>query len=261
MNNHDDSTTEVPIAGMAVADFVFRVPAIPTEAEKYRADSMEIVVGGQAANAAIAVARLGGRAVLSTRLGEDGVADAVRGDLESEGVDCRIRRAGRSPLSAVAVDAAGERQIVNFRGAALAEEPEPIGDLAPAAVLVDASTQPADPAPTTMKSNLRSCAMTLVPPGFTTHSPRPPTRARRHARRGPPSRSCQFLRECANRRSATRPAGAGLIRYLRRAGMWQLSGRPIEGMHRIQHFIAVRCDLQSLVDDKGIGKAGVGVTV
>ena len=137
MNHHDDSTTEVLIAGMAVADFVFRVPAIPTEAEKYRADSMEIVVGGPAANAAIAIARLGGRAVLSTRLGEDGVADAIRGDLESEGVDCRIRRAGRSPLSAVAVDAAGERQIVNFRGEGLAEEPEPLGDPAPAAVLVD----------------------------------------------------------------------------------------------------------------------------
>ena len=137
MNNHDDATTEILIAGMAVADFVFRVPAIPTEAEKYRADSMEIVVGGQAANAAIAIARLGGRAILSTRLGEDEVADAVRGDLESEGVDCRIRRAGRSPLSAVAVDAAGERQIVNFRGEALAEEPEPLDDLAPAAVLVD----------------------------------------------------------------------------------------------------------------------------
>lgn len=137
MNNRDDSTTEVLIAGMAVADFVFRVPAIPAEAEKYRADSMEIVVGGPAANAAIAIARLGGSAILSTRLGEDEVAGAIRNALEAEGVDCRIRRAGRSPLSAVAVDAAGERQIVNFRGEALAEEPEPLDGLTPAAVLVD----------------------------------------------------------------------------------------------------------------------------
>ena len=137
MNNHDDKTAEVLIAGMAVADFVFRVPAIPAEAEKYRADSMEMVVGGPAANAAIAVARLGGRAILSTRLGDDEVADAIRNDLEAEGVDCRIRRGGRSPLSAVTVDAAGERQIVNFRGEALAEEPEPLDGLAPAAVLVD----------------------------------------------------------------------------------------------------------------------------
>ena len=137
VNDHDDPTTEVLIAGMAVADFVFRVPAIPAQAEKYRADSMEIVVGGPAANAAIAVARLGGRAILSTRLGEDEVADAIRNDLEAEGVDCRIRRGGRSPLSAVAVDAAGERQIVNFRGEALAEQPVTLDGLAPAAVLVD----------------------------------------------------------------------------------------------------------------------------
>lgn len=137
MNSHDDSTTEVLIAGVAVADFVFRVPAIPAEAEKYRADSMEIVVGGPAANAAKAIARLGGRAILSTRLGDDEVADAIRNDLETEGVDCRIRRGGRSPLSAVTVDAAGERQIVNFRGEGLAEEPVPPDGLTPAAVLVD----------------------------------------------------------------------------------------------------------------------------
>ena len=137
MNSHDDSATEVLIAGMAVADFVFRVPAIPTQAEKYRAGSMEIVVGGPAANAAIAIARLRGRATLSTRLGEDEVAGAIRNVLEAEGVACRLRRAGRSPLSAIAVDAAGERQIVNFRGEALAEEPEPLDGLTPAAVLVD----------------------------------------------------------------------------------------------------------------------------
>ena len=137
MNNRDGSTTEVLIAGMAVADFVFRVPAIPTEAEKYRADSMEIVVGGPAANAAIAIARLRGRATLSTRLGEDEVTGAIRNVLESEGVACRIQCAGRSPLSAVTVDTAGERQIVNFRGEALAEEPEPLDGLTPAAVLVD----------------------------------------------------------------------------------------------------------------------------
>ena len=137
MRKRDDSTSEILIAGMAVADFVFRVPAIPTEAEKYRADSMEMVVGGPAANAAIAIARLGGRAILSTRLGEDGVAEAIRNDLEAEGVACRIRRGGRSPLSAVAVDAAGERQIVNFRGESLAEESDPLDGLMPGAVLVD----------------------------------------------------------------------------------------------------------------------------
>ena len=129
---------EVLCVGMAVADFVFRVRAIPSRAEKYRAQSLETVVGGPAANAAIAVARLGGRAVLVTRLGEDAIADTVRAGLEAEGVACRIRRRGRSPVSAAAIDAAGERQVVNFPGEALVEAPGTLDDTAPSAVLVDA---------------------------------------------------------------------------------------------------------------------------
>ena len=130
--------TEVLIAGMAVADFVFRVHAIPSHAEKYRAGSLETVVGGPAANAAIAVARLGGRAVLVTRLGEDAIADTVRAGLEAEGVACRIRPGGHSPVSAAMIDAAGERQVVNFPGEALVEETGTLDDIDPAAVLVDA---------------------------------------------------------------------------------------------------------------------------
>ena len=95
---------EVPSVGMAVADFVFRVHGIPSRAEKYRARALETVVGGPAANAAIAVARLGGRAVLVTRPGEDAIADTVRAGLEAEGVACRIRRRGRSPVSAAMLD-------------------------------------------------------------------------------------------------------------------------------------------------------------
>ena len=123
---------------MAVADFVFRVHGIPSRAEKYRARALETVVGGPAANAAIAVARLGGRAVLVTRLGEDAIADTVRAGLEAEGVACRIRRRGRSPVSAAMIDAAGERQVVNFPGEALVGEAGTLDGIAPGAVLVDA---------------------------------------------------------------------------------------------------------------------------
>ena len=128
---------EVLIAGMAVADFVFRVRALPVHAEKYRAESLETVVGGPAANAAIAIARLGGRAHLVTRLGEDAIADTVQADLEAEGVSCQIRHRGRSPVSAAMIGAAGERQVVNFPGEALVEEAGVLDDTAPAAVLVD----------------------------------------------------------------------------------------------------------------------------
>ena len=129
---------EVLSVGMAVADFVFRVRGIPSRAEKYRAWALETVVGGPAANAAIAVTRLGGRAVLVSRLGEDAIADTVRAGLEAEGVACRIRRRGRSPVSAAMIDAVGERQVVNFPGDALVEEAGTLDGTAPGAVLVDA---------------------------------------------------------------------------------------------------------------------------
>ncbi len=110
--------TTVVIAGVAVVDFVFRVDEMPRRAEKYRAEDAEIVGGGNAANASVGVARLGGEAMLAARLGDDAIADMILAGLAAEQVDCwAVRRhAGRrSSFSSIYVDAAGERQIMNFR--------------------------------------------------------------------------------------------------------------------------------------------------
>ncbi|MGN6465175.1 MAG: PfkB family carbohydrate kinase [Rhizobiaceae bacterium] len=106
------------IAGVAVVDFVFLLDEMPTRAEKHRAKDAAIVGGGCGANAAVAVARLGGTARLAARLGDDPVGAMIVADLEAEGVDCTLARrfpGGRSSFSSVFIDAAGERQIVNFR--------------------------------------------------------------------------------------------------------------------------------------------------
>lgn len=106
------------VAGVAVLDFVFALDEMPRRAEKYRAREAAVVGGGNAANAAAAIARLGGRARLATRLGDDPVGDLIVTGLEREGVDCTLARrfpGGRSSFSAVFVDPAGERQIVNYR--------------------------------------------------------------------------------------------------------------------------------------------------
>lgn len=106
------------LAGVAVIDFVFKLDAMPRLAEKYRAKDALVSGGGCAANAAVAVARLGGRARLSARVGEDAVGEMIVGDLEAEGVDCSLVRrisGGRSSFSSVFIDATGDRQIVNFR--------------------------------------------------------------------------------------------------------------------------------------------------
>ena len=125
--------------GMAVMDFVFDVNVFPDVAQKYRASDAAVIGGGCASNAAYAVARLGGDARLGSRIGDDLVGDLIVADLEKTGVDttgCDRSGGGRSSFSSVLVDASGERQIVNFRGADLTEDTSWIGGAADA-VLVD----------------------------------------------------------------------------------------------------------------------------
>lgn len=119
--------------GIATLDHVFRIAAMPHAAEKFRALSHETVCGGCAATAAVAVARLGGRARLAARLGADATGDAIFATLGAEGVDCaacpRIDGA-QSPISSVLVDPAGERMIVNYRGAGLTDDTAMLGPTA-----------------------------------------------------------------------------------------------------------------------------------
>jgi sulfofructose kinase len=129
--------------GHAVQDYVYSLPALPTRAEKHFATGFMSVGGGPAATAAVAIARLGGHAVLAARVGDDTVADAILSELAGSGVDCsHVRRfAGRgSSVSAVIVDPAGERLIVNHLDRAMPSAadwlPEPTS-LGAAAVLAD----------------------------------------------------------------------------------------------------------------------------
>jgi sulfofructose kinase len=117
--------------GSSVVDFVFRLDALPSDAGKIRASDARMVGGGCAANAAVAVARLGGQAWLGARLGDDAVGRMVVAGLEAEGVDCtlvRLTPGARSAFSSVFVDAGGERQVVSFRGEGLDDSPDLIAD-------------------------------------------------------------------------------------------------------------------------------------
>ncbi|MDD9909052.1 MAG: PfkB family carbohydrate kinase [Ahrensia sp.] len=129
------------LCGIAVTDFVFKVETMPAEPRKYFTYEAAITGGGCAANAAVAICRLGGEALLSARLGDDGVGDMIAAMLEKEGVDlslCDRAPDGRSSFSSVYVDATGERQIMNFRGSGLADTPSALSDVPPVdAVLVD----------------------------------------------------------------------------------------------------------------------------
>jgi sulfofructose kinase len=115
---------QILVTGMAALDFVFQLSEFPMHAKKYRAEDTSIVGGGCAANAAVAVVRLGGNARIVTRLGDDPVGDLIAAGLDAEGVDLSLSRriaGARSAFSSVYVDDAGERQVVNFGGSGFSD--------------------------------------------------------------------------------------------------------------------------------------------
>ncbi|NNK79349.1 MAG: sugar kinase [Litoreibacter sp.] len=114
------------VVGSAVLDFVYQMDRLPQKAEKYRADGMDVIGGGCAANASVAICRLDGQATLLARLGRDEIADLITADLAREGVNLSILETtedSRSAVSSIYIDAAGERQIMSYRGSGLARVP------------------------------------------------------------------------------------------------------------------------------------------
>ena len=109
-------------AGIAVLDEVFRVRTLPPPDGKVEASDFITIGGGCAANAAVAIARLGGKASLAAPLGgpagEDAIGDRVLLGLERDGVDCAgcVRvPGGRTPVSAIMIDDRGDRTIATYR--------------------------------------------------------------------------------------------------------------------------------------------------
>jgi sulfofructose kinase len=109
-------------AGIAVLDEVFRVREFPIPDAKVEASEFITIGGGCAANAAVAIARLGGKvrfaAPLGGPTGGDAIGDRLVEGLQNEGVDCAgcVRVAGaRTSVSAIFIDARGDRTIATYR--------------------------------------------------------------------------------------------------------------------------------------------------
>ncbi len=103
-----------------------RVESFPPPGAKVSASEFIITGGGCAANAALAVARLGGRAAFAGPLGgdADAVSDRILADLEAEGVDCSgVQRAegGTASVSLILLDRSGEKTIATRRGVGLGD--------------------------------------------------------------------------------------------------------------------------------------------
>jgi len=106
--------------GIPVRDLTFRVPGVPGRGSKENATHFDEICGGNALNAAIAIARLGGRASVCGPMGDvrETSTRFIFEKLAHEGIETKhlVHMPGLvTPISAVMVDPSGERTIVTFR--------------------------------------------------------------------------------------------------------------------------------------------------
>jgi sulfofructose kinase len=108
--------------GIIVLDEVFRVEEFPAPDGKVEAKQFFVVSGGCAANAAVAIARLGGSAALAGPMGgpagQDANGDRVLQAFAREKLDtthCQRINGYATALSAIFVNAKGDRTIVTYR--------------------------------------------------------------------------------------------------------------------------------------------------
>lgn len=118
--------TSVLTVGITAQEIVLQVSNLPVGGSKTHARERHLVTGGTAANAAVAIARLGGHSILSTCLGNDVLAEQIVADLTESRVDTQAVEwvnGGRTSLSAVIVDAGGERMRVTHADPLLFQGP------------------------------------------------------------------------------------------------------------------------------------------
>jgi sulfofructose kinase len=109
-------------AGIAVEDFLFKVDTFPAPGTKMRASDLVATTGGCAANAAVAVARLGGRARFSGPVGTDDASRRFLDALAKTGVDpsgVLAVEGGSISVSGIFIDRDGEKMVATMHGRGL----------------------------------------------------------------------------------------------------------------------------------------------
>lgn len=110
--------------GIPVRDLTFRVEAVPARGSKANATHLAEVCGGNALNAAIAMARLGGRVAFAGPMGDakETSSGFILDRMAIEGIETNhiVRMPdATTPVSAIMIDATGERTLTIYRDPAL----------------------------------------------------------------------------------------------------------------------------------------------
>jgi len=111
------TAVNVLCVGMATWDITMQVDHHPGANEKCFATQVVECGGGPAANAAVAVARLGGVSAFAGYLGNDLYGDQHFEELVREGIITTgiVRAADPTPLSVILVKPSGARTVVSYR--------------------------------------------------------------------------------------------------------------------------------------------------
>jgi len=132
---------DVLCVGYACVDINFKTSHHPGPDEKLRASGMHSCGGGPAANAAVAIAQLGGSAAFCGYLGKDAFGDTHLSEFKAAGVHTATlyRGIAPTPIAAVTIKPNGARSIVDY-AAPEAKVPEDflsLHELQPKVLLVD----------------------------------------------------------------------------------------------------------------------------
>ena len=105
--------------GMPVRDLIYRIKALPERGEKVRAEHFVELAGGNALNASIGIARLGGRVLFSGPTGDaaETTSAYIFEQVAKEGIAANVVHVPGTvtPISNVMIDPSGERTVVTFR--------------------------------------------------------------------------------------------------------------------------------------------------
>ncbi len=125
-NNANNKVVNIVFLGGCTLDKVWMVHDLPQGGVKNKAYKYFEMGGGMAANAAVAASRLGASTYFWARAGNDAIGKTIKQDLENYGINCKYFKlidGCQSSVSAVIVDAQGERMIVNCSGSVLSQTP------------------------------------------------------------------------------------------------------------------------------------------
>jgi len=111
---------QIAVIGSVVIDLAVQTPRLPTRGETLLADNLKIGPGGKGANAAVAVQRAGGAAVLLGCIGDDEFGRMEMAALQKEGVEVdavTIHPEASTGVGIAMIDPDGENTILGVLGA------------------------------------------------------------------------------------------------------------------------------------------------